>query len=249
MEKIKVNNSVYEYFSLSCYEGFEAVLKTNDLNEVKENFSHVEAIVVLNNLGQVSNTITDCSKLISVTEICDYYLDDNNKLQSAVCVKLGSIDLAEKVTKLEKQVNPVIDEASMSLDEYKTYRIGQSKLALQTYIAEHPIVATIHNGKEGTYSITEEKQTLMTQQYLSYNIAKTIDPEHAVLTWNETGEVCETWTEEEFTKLLLLVRSTVYPLVSYQQSLEKQIMACNDKTEVAAIEIDYSSVSNEKVVD
>lgn len=125
-----------------------------------------------------------------------------------------------------------------TLEEVKTGRIMESKMLLAEYLEKNPLVSTCHGGKEGVYSVTEEKQTLMMSQYMTYMIEKQIAGS-ATLTWNETGKSCEVWAEEEFLQLIMEVKAYVYPLVSMQQTFEEQINACATVEEVSSIIIDY----------
>ncbi len=138
---------------------------------------------------------------------------------------------------------PELDEEEALLLEKKE-KIISSKNELKSFLENNPLISNCHNNKIGTYSVTEEKQTLMVSQYMSYQIEKMTNPE-AKLTWNETGKSCEEWTEEEFITLILQIKKYVYPLVSYQQSLEEQINNCMSKNELENIIIDYSSVIEE----
>ena len=81
-------------------------------------------------------------------------------------------------------------------------------------------------------------------QYMTYQIAKSVDPD-ARLTWNETGKACEEWTEEEFLQLILEIKTYVYPLVSYQQRIEEKITNCSTQEELDEIVINYQSVTIE----
>ncbi|MBO5208477.1 MAG: hypothetical protein J6B68_03940 [Lachnospiraceae bacterium] len=128
-----------------------------------------------------------------------------------------------------------------TLEEVKTGRIMESKMLLADYLEKNPLVSTCHGEKEGIYSVTEEKQTLMMSQYMTYTIEKQIVG-GATLTWNETGKSCEVWTEEEFLQLIMEIKAYVYPLVSAQQTLEEQINACTTVEEVNSIIIDYGVV-------
>ena len=100
------------------------------------------------------------------------------------------------------------------------------------------MVSSCHGNKECAYSVTQEKQSLMMSQYMAYQIEKQVNP-NTVLTWNESGEECEVWTEEEFLQLVLEVKHYVYPIISYQQSIEKEISSCQSIKELDAIIIDY----------
>lgn len=141
--------------------------------------------------------------------------------------------------------NESLDEIRESMiDELKTEKIKKSKQLLSQFLEENPLVSSCHNNKECTYSITLEKQSLMMSQYMTYQIEKQVNPD-AVLTWNESGEECEVWTEEEFLQLVLEVKHYVYPVVSYQQSLEKSIKNVTTIKELDAIVIDYSQFNDE----
>lgn len=123
----------------------------------------------------------------------------------------------------------------------KEERIRQSKSDLTDYLASHPLTATIHNGRSGSYSVTFEKQALMINHYATYQAEQKVFP-NAKLLWNETGETNEEWTEEEFLHLISKVKKYVLPLVTHQQSIEKAINACTSDAELEAIVIDYSTV-------
>lgn len=132
-------------------------------------------------------------------------------------------------------------EKDGGLNAVKQEKIAQSKAELAAYIASHPLTSTAHGGVAGVYSVTEEKQALMTSQYISYQAEKQFNPD-AVLTWNETGKACEVWTEQEFLQLVIEIKQYVYPLVSHQQKLEEEIAAAATLSDIEAIVIDYDAV-------
>lgn len=136
---------------------------------------------------------------------------------------------------------PTEAELAAAFEENKRNKIYLSKELLESFLAENPLVSTAHNGTAGVYSVTKEKQMLMTSQYITYQIEKAANPE-SVLRWNESGKSCEDWTEQEFLQLVLEIKAYVYPMMSYQQTLEEQIEACTTQEELDAIEIEYDSV-------
>ena len=134
---------------------------------------------------------------------------------------------------------PTEEEIAEQLQYAKDDKIIQSKYMLSEYLDTNPLVSKCHNGIEGKYNVSSEKQSLMANNYLTYTIAKQFDPS-VKLTWNETGRECEEWTEQEYLQLLLEASAYVKPLVSKQQKYEVEINACTTIDEVEAIEIDYS---------
>ena len=147
-----------------------------------------------------------------------------------------------QIENVNAQLNPVVDYKEMSLEEVKEYKIQESKDLLKEYLKEHPITSTCHGNKEGTYSITEEKQSLMTSQYTSYKVEQLANPE-VTLKWNETGKSCEEWTEEEFLQLIMEIKYRVEPLVEYQRKYEESIAQCTSKEDILAISLNYNYVA------
>lgn len=136
---------------------------------------------------------------------------------------------------------PTEEELAAIFEQNKRDKINLSKSLLESFLLENPLISTAHGGTEGTYSVTSEKQTLMMSQYMTYQLEKTVNA-NAKLTWNETGKICEEWTEQEFMQLILEIKSYVYPLVSYQQALEEQIAACTTQEALDKIVIEYATV-------
>lgn len=147
-------------------------------------------------------------------------------------------DISEEIENV-KSIIGIVNTNNMNLDEFKRYYIDLSNKNLNEYLADNPLISTCHNNVSGTYNITKDKQDLMTSNYLTYTIKKTLDS-NAVLTWNESGEECEVWTEEEYLQLIIEIEAIVKPLVAHQQSIEKQIISANDLESIKSISLDYS---------
>lgn len=241
--KIRINDDiVFECFSIDYADQFNAIIKSEDYESVITAFENAKTITIMNSIGQVIKTITDYIELGSTSKIPNYYMDENEIMRSVIKVSLVKMDINSKVKMLEEKLDTSVNETAMTLEEYKEYKIKQSKDILEQYIADHPLKSSAHGGVEATYTITAEKQNWMVQQLLTYQLEK-ISNTDAVLTWNESGEVCEEWTEEEFLQLLLEVKAFIYPLRAYQQTIEKQIMNCTNTAEIAAIVFDYDSAN------
>lgn len=241
LERIKVNNVIYECFCINASNGFYAILKSDNISEIKNVFTDIDEIIVMNNIGQVIKSVTGLSEITRIEEFAKYYADDEGVLHSAIAITLKSIDINEKVKQLEERLNVTVNEADMTIDEYRKYRIDQSKSVLKDYLETHPITSTAHGGVKGIYSITEEKQNEMVRNYFSYQMNKQLGLS-TKLTWNETGKSCVEWTEEEFIMLSSQIRARATSLASYQRKIEENINNMNDKAEIAKIVFDYDSV-------
>ena len=126
------------------------------------------------------------------------------------------------------------DELLQKLEQLKTEKIAQSKLELKSFLRSHPL-----QWIDGEYySVTEEKQSLLTSNLAAYQISVSLGTP-IDLTWNTTGEKCKSWTYENLASLSLDIVRYVKPLVSKQQDFEIQIKNCSTKKELDAIEIKY----------
>lgn len=162
----------------------------------------------------------------------------------AECYEMPTIPSANLHSRIEKNYDLWLQKAKEldgDLNSLKHEKIALSKSMLSDYISAHPLTSNAHGGVSGVYSVTEEKQSLMTSQYISYQAEKAVNSD-AVLTWNETGKSCEIWTEEEFLQLIVEIKQYVYPLVSHQQKLEEEIVAATSIQELESIVIDYEAV-------
>lgn len=136
----------------------------------------------------------------------------------------------------EPDPEPETDEETLAWA--KKQKIALSKTMLAAFLEQNPLVSSAHGGTAGTYSVTEEKQQLMSLNYNTYQIKKAAGVK-AELTWNETGKECEVWTEAEYIQLIIEIEAYVKPLVSAQQGYEKQIQEAETLREVNAVEISY----------
>lgn len=216
------------------------IIQADDFAELKRNFSDITNLKILRGNTVISET-NKYDKYSGISLGDERYDHETGNYYTTFRVTLRVANIIAQIENISRQLNTNINYETISLNDYKKYKINQSKEALADYLESHPLLSSVHNNTAAYYSVTKEKQDLMMQQYLSYQIAKSVDPEHAVLTYNATGEVCEPWGEAEFLQLIIEVKAYVYPLVSYQQTVEKKIMECETKDEVSNITIDYAS--------
>lgn len=176
-------------------------------------------------------------------------LDDNN-----ICT--GILLLHTEVTNnhlvaIENDVNPIgkkyIDgtwiqvDYPFSIEGLKKEKILLSKTKLAKWLEDHPMKSEIHNQEGEYYTVTQEKQSQLTQMLMLYSLAVQAGGEMQ-LTWNCTGGVCEEWTYEQLSTLSFQIAGYVLPRVKRQQRYEVQINECSSEEEVEAIEIEYDTI-------
>ena len=147
---------------------------------------------------------------------------------------------------VEKQEVWWEETGNKTLETSKEEKIKLSKTKLDLYLRENPLYSNVHNNTYDYYTVTKEKQSLLTSEFTGYQTLKQagIDTE---FTWNAQGKENEVWTEQEGIALINQIRAYVKPLVSKQQELEMQIKNCNSHRELESIEIDYSNIISSEV--
>ena len=161
-----------------------------------------------------------------------------------------AIDDAKQSTiaEINEQFNPTIDYDTCSLEDLKSYKIKESKENLASYLESHPLKSTCHGKKEGTYTITEEKRNMFTSKFTAHMFLETAGIED-VMTWNESGQACEIWTNEECLQLIKEWNAISTALVKKQQDVELAIKACETKEDIKKIEVIYSDADPRGVTD
>ena len=119
----------------------------------------------------------------------------------------------------------------------KVERIAESKTQLSDYLLCHPMQWT--DGQY--YAITAEKQQQLTSKIMSATLAAQTGTPYS-LTWNATGEECQSWTLENLTALAFAIDNRVTSLVSYQQAREVEMRDASTLEALEAIPVDYDSV-------
>jgi hypothetical protein len=129
------------------------------------------------------------------------------------------------------------------LELRRAERIQESKEKLANYLLLNPLYSNAHNQTYDYYNVTEEKQALLTSEFMGYQVEKAAGL-NSIFTWNAVGKPCEVWQETEGVQLIKEIREYVKPLVKYQQDLEILLKQATTMKELEKIEIDYSTVHN-----
>ena len=146
----------------------------------------------------------------------------------------------ETVTAIEPNIEAWEDWKATQpnpLDSLKEQKIIKSKTDLQTYLAKHPLQWT--DGKY--YTITAEKQQQLTSKLVSATFAQQAGQPYD-LKWNDTEQVCVSWTLENLTALAFAIDASVTALVTYQQEKERQIRDAETLEELESIVVNYDQV-------
>ena len=165
-------------------------------------------------------------------------VSNTEKVNTAVSASESAVTEAGEAKTLVSSLVPNTNIDTMTLEEAKEYRITESKTKLATYLATNPIESTCH-GKKAKYSIVSEKQQYLVSMIAIAQMAEASGVEYQP-SWNATGEPCTyDWTVDQLKQLAFEMEQVVRPLISKQQTYEKDINACKSVDDVKAIEISY----------
>lgn len=207
----------------------------NEMDEIGENVINTyEGFTDLYYIG-INCTGTDSKITVTLARPVDY--------QKAIADLTASQDeIAEKVAVLTATPDP----SKMDLNDAIEYLANDSKNQLGTYLENHPITSTVHGGVEAKYSITREKQNMLTSMILMTQMAKQSGLEYTP-SWNATNEPCTyDWTVEELQALAVQIESTVRPLISLQQTIESNIRKATTVEEAIAAAVNYEEAVAQK---
>lgn len=217
-------------------------------NRLSISFGNIESFDELK--AKLTATATEAIKAYTTEDTFSVYEDFITLVNPATVTQAadGTLDVViilekeDDISKLKKEIaalNPDINLDTCSLDELKVYQITKSKKALEIYLEANPITSDCHGGIEKQYSITKEKQALLTQEIAIVQMAIQTGIEYQP-SWNAADEpLTYDWTLEELKQLAFEVVTLVKPLVSHQQTIEANINAAQTKEEVLAELIEY----------
>lgn len=169
-------------------------------------------------------------------EDCKTDLNEVKTTQESQNSELES--LSNRIDNLE----PITDYTTLPMEQAKAFRVKESAEALAEFLAANPITSTVHDEEGAKYSITKEKQDRLAAMIAMTQMAASSGIEYQP-SWNAAGEVCTyDWTLEQLSTLAFEIEATVRPLVSHQQTLEKQILAAKTIEELQAVVISYNNI-------
>lgn len=125
------------------------------------------------------------------------------------------------------------------LPQARERRQEENKAALAAWLAAHPLTWTDGN----VYGVTEADQNEMALNLQQYQVQVATGRE-VLLEWHTQKKQCHTFSQEQYGALLLAIIDYVYPYRRYQETVKEQIYTAQTVEEVAAVEIDYASVTH-----
>lgn len=170
-----------------------------------------------------------------------HYTITNNITNEVICgVKTDEYETVDE--QISEYINTYVKmiNSQIPIDELKQEYIKYSKELLEEHLLNNPLKSSVHNGEEKYYSITSEKQILLTKEILICQAYKDNENEYQP-SWNATGEAnTYDWTLTELMQLAYEITLTVKPKVLKQQAIEAAIKNCITYDDILNIDISYN---------
>lgn len=158
-------------------------------------------------------------------------------------VALGIYSKPEDFTEVDDATYvPPVEEPSETPDPLVTLKKNQialSKKNLANYLAENPLLSKCKYEEGRYYNVTAEKQQQLTSKVLMATMYAQIGMPYN-LTWNDTGDICESWELPQLQQLSMEIDAYVTPLVSLQQTMEVAINECTITENVLKVNVEYT---------
>ena len=98
-------------------------IATDNLAQVRDTLQDLKSVKIVDDQENEVAYFTEYDGFSSISYLGRNYSGMLNGFANELVVTLTKVDLVEQVQRLDEQVNPIIDIESMSLEEYKNYKI------------------------------------------------------------------------------------------------------------------------------
>lgn len=151
-----------------------------------------------------------------------------------------------QLTEIDKALREIAGKVAkktefLTFEEYQDALVEKSNDDLASYLLNHPLISSCHEGIYQRYNATLNHQFLFTSNYMAHYV-KIQAGIPDTFRWNVSGDTCEPWTDIEAMLFIADMAAYVTPLVEAQQNYEKCIRKAKTKEELDKIVIDYSAI-------
>ena len=230
-----VNNEFrFPFFQWEPYATDVLRLATDNLSQVKEAFTHITNISVVDDNDIEVAVLTQYDTYSSINYLGRNYSNQLDSFMDEFLVTLTKADLIEQVKRIEDIVNPVIDFESMTLSEYKEWKIGQlSDMGEATIFAGTNVELTDGTVKNFTYDL-EDQSNLLNAIF----IIQALDDLTITLPYHEHGQACELYKALDILAIYISLQIFSTTVQTFTNMRINWVRSCATKDEVRAIEFD-----------
>ena len=231
---VTINHTTqFPLFHWDAYNSESLFIASDNLAEVKNAFTNVEHISITDDKDLEVAVFTQFDGYDSINYKGINYSGQIDGFIDELEVHLTKIDLVQQVQRIEDQINPIIDFNSMSLKEFKEYKINQISKAGEQIIFNGTEV-TLLNGvtKNFTYNL-EDQSNLLNAIF----IIQTLGDLTISLPYHGHAEPCELYNAKDILAIYFTLQFFSTRIQTEINMKMNWIRSCETKEEVEVIDI------------
>lgn len=209
-------------------------LATDNLNLVKQVFASIQKLEIFNQKNEEVACFTEYDGFGSIAYVDNSYSSQLNQYSDELVVTLTKLNLAAQVQRLDEQVNHIIDTESMTIEEFKNYKISQISSMGEQLIFNGTEV-TLLNGvtKNFTYNL-EDQSNLLNAIF----IIQTLGDLEISLPYHSHGEPCELYNARDILAIYFTLQFFSTRIQTEINMKLNWIRECQTREEIEDITID-----------
>lgn len=209
-------------------------LATDNLIDVKTAFASLENLSIVDATDTEVASFNQYDGYSSINYMGVNYSDQIGGFTNELVITLTKMDLITTVERLDKQINPVIDIAGMTLEEYKEWKIGEFSKRGEQIIFNGTEVELI-NGvrKDFTYNL-EDQSNLLNALF----IIQSLDDMTITLPYHGHAEPCELYSALDILTIYITLQTFSTITQTMVNMRNNWVRSCETKEEAEAISFD-----------
>lgn len=209
-------------------------LATDNLIDVKTAFASLENLSIVDATDTEVASFNQYDGYSSINYMGVNYSDQVGGFTNELVITLTKMDLIATVERLDQQVNPVIDIAGMTLEEYKEWKIGEFSKRGEQIIFNGTEVELV-NGvrKDFTYNL-EDQSNLLNALF----IIQSLDDMTITLPYHGHAEPCELYSALDILTIYITLQTFSTITQTMVNMRNNWVRSCETKEEVEAISFD-----------
>lgn len=209
-------------------------LATDNLIDVKTAFASLENLSIVDATDTEVASFNQYDGYSSINYMGVNYSDQVGGFTNELVITLTKMDLIATVERLDQQVNPVIDIAGMTLEEYKEWKIGEFSKRGEQIIFNGTEVELI-NGvrKDFTYNL-EDQSNLLNALF----IIQSLDDMTITLPYHGHAEPCELYSALDILTIYITLQTFSTITQTMVNMRNNWVRSCETKEEAEAISFD-----------
>lgn len=209
-------------------------LATDNLIDVKTAFASLKNLSIVDATDTEVASFNQYDGYSSINYMGVNYSDQIGGFTNELVITLTKMDLIATVERLDQQVNPVIDIAGMTLEEYKEWKIGEFSKRGEQIIFNGTEVELI-NGvrKDFTYNL-EDQSNLLNALF----IIQSLDDMTITLPYHGHAEPCELYSALDILTIYITLQTFSTITQTMVNMRNNWVRSCETKEEAEAISFD-----------